>query len=184
MDIEPSAQSDDHIPLEMAVQHETHDHIGAVFPDRIHAEAAVDELRHIGLGSEHLGVAVRGDNTIVFEHDTEKEILHDLEVGVAVGAPVGLIAGLALVSLAVSGLAVGGILALGIAGATWGGLLGGYFGIGAGAQGYDEHSEIEWLPLAPGEVLVVVCNQLHPDDIYSTLSRNGGIIRLIPKSFS
>jgi hypothetical protein len=43
-----------------------HDHIAVVSADRAHAETAVDEMRALGLGSEHLGVAVRGTDPIGF----------------------------------------------------------------------------------------------------------------------
>jgi len=46
-------------------------HIAAVFGDRAHATEAVDALRELGLGSDHLGVAVRGEDAVVFEHDDE-----------------------------------------------------------------------------------------------------------------
>jgi len=73
--------------------HDEHDHLAAVFSDRDRAAAAVDELRSLGLGSEHLGVAVRGDDTVAFEHDAEADIMHDAEVGAAAGFPIGAIAG-------------------------------------------------------------------------------------------
>jgi hypothetical protein len=49
--------------------HDEHDHLAAIFADREQATAAVEELRALGLGSEHLGVAVHGGDTVVFEHD-------------------------------------------------------------------------------------------------------------------
>lgn len=48
-----------------------HEHVVAVFPDRDQAAAAVAELQDLGLGSDHLGVAVDGTDQVVFERDEE-----------------------------------------------------------------------------------------------------------------
>jgi len=48
------------------------------------------------LGSEHLGLAVHGPDTVVFEENLEHEVGTGIEQGVAVGAPVGAIAGITL----------------------------------------------------------------------------------------
>lgn len=75
--------------------HQEHDHITAVFSGREAAEA-VEELRALGLGSEHLGVAVQQDPHVAFEHDAHAELIHDTEIGAQAGAVVGILAGLAL----------------------------------------------------------------------------------------
>lgn len=159
--------------------HAEHDHIAAVFTDRNHAEAAVEELRSLGLGSEHLGVAVHGSDTVVFEHDTDHEMVHDLEVGGAIGVPVGFLAGIALATLAVPGLAVGGILALAGVGAGWGAYLGSSIGIGVGERASDEHRELELTALQPGEVLVVACSHGHADAVQATMRRHHGTVRMV-----
>ena len=71
-------------------------HLGAVFAHRVDAEAAVEDLRERGLGSEHLGLAVHRPDTVVFEENLEHEVGTGIEQGVAVGAPVGAIAGITL----------------------------------------------------------------------------------------
>jgi hypothetical protein len=162
--------------------HDEHDHIAAVFPDRDLAEAAVDELRALGLGSDHLGIAVRSDDHVVFEHDIESETMHDIGVAAAVGVPVGFVAGLALAALAVPGLAVGGLLALAGVGAGWGGFLGSYVGLAAEERTRGEHEEIEMTPLGPGEVLVVVCSHGHAEAVYEVMRRYQGRLRLIATS--
>jgi hypothetical protein len=162
--------------------HAEHDHIAAVFADRDHAEAAVEELRALGLGSEHLGVAAHSSDTVVFEHDTDHEMLHDLEVGAAVAVPVGFLAGIALATLAIPGLAVGGILALAGVGAGWGAFLGSYIGIGVADRAATEHEDIELTALKPGEVLVVACSHGHADAVRDTMQRHQGTIRLLKGS--
>jgi hypothetical protein len=154
--------------------HAVHDHVAAVFPDRDHAEAAVADLRAHGLGSEHLGVAVHGTDSTVFEHDDQAEVLHGMEVGAAVGVPAGFLAGLALFALAVPGLAVGGILGLSAVTAGWGAFLGAYAGIGAGGRAGSSHAELEQTSLEPGEILVVACRHEPTDDVESIMRRHGG----------
>jgi hypothetical protein len=162
--------------------HSEHDHLAAVFADRLHAVDAVDELRSLGLGSEHLGIAVHGDDTVAFEHDADAELVHDSEVGVIAGVPIGAIAGIALAALAIPGIGTigaGGLLAVTGASALWGGLLGAYFGATAGESGWIEHEDIGYTALEPGEVLVVVCSHGHPDAVREVLQRHAGQLHMI-----
>ena len=78
-----------------------HEHVVAVFPDRDQAAAAVAELQDLGLGSDHLGVAVDGTDQVVFERDEEAVLGKRL----AKGASLGALAGLALTALVIPGLA-------------------------------------------------------------------------------
>jgi hypothetical protein len=177
MDEQIARQSGVPFSAEEIAAHAEHDHLAAVFPDRSHAEAAVEALRALGLGSEHLGVAVHGSDTVVFEHDADRELFRDVEVGAAAGAPLGALAGLALATLTVPGIAVGGILALAGIGAGWGAFLGGSVGLGVGDKASIEHEDMQFAALQPGEVLVVVCSHGHPDAIRETMQRHEGRIR-------
>jgi hypothetical protein len=162
--------------------HAEHDHVAAVFADRAAATAAVDELRALGLGSEHLGVAVRGGESVAFEHDAEAEQLVDTEVGLAAGTSIGAIAGLAMAILPVPGvgaIGAGGVLALAGASALWGGLLGGYFGVAAGEPSRVAHADIGYAALEEGEVLVVVCSHGHTDAIRDVMQRHDGTWRVV-----
>lgn len=162
--------------------HDTHDHIAAVFADRAHATAAVEDLRSLGLGSEHLGVAVAGDETVAFEHDADREMLHDAEVGAAAGVPIGALAGMGLAGLVVPGLGVigvGGMLAIAGASALWGGLLGAYFGTTVGETAWVEHEDMGYTPLEGDEVLVVVCSHGHGDAVRDVMQRHDGRLRTI-----
>lgn len=162
--------------------HSEHDHLAAVFADRSHAVEAVDELRSLGLGSEHLGVAVHGDDAVAFEHDADTELVHDSEVGAIAGAPIGAIAGLALAALAIPGvgtIGAGGVLAVTGASALWGVLLGASFGATVGESGWIEHEDIGYTALKSGEVLVVVCSHGHPDSVREVLQRHAGQLHTI-----
>ena len=165
--------------------HLDHDHTAAVFPDRASAEIAVAELRHRGLGSEHLGVAIHNGEAVAFEHDSGVEMMHGAQIGVAAGAPLGALAGLALVALSASGIgavSVGGILALAGASGMLGGVLGGYLGIAAGAGDWDVHQESRYAHLQPGEVLVVACGHGRVDEVTTALLDSGG--RVIENRFT
>jgi len=162
--------------------HAEHDHIAAVFPDRDTATAAIEHLQSLGLGSEHLGVAIHGDDPVVFEHDEDRELLRDTEVGALAGAPIGAIAGVALAGLTVPGIGLiglGGMFALAGASALWGGLVGGYVGAAAGDEGWNAHRDLTYTALAPGEVLVVVCSHGHAGAIEDVVEQHSGRIHPI-----
>ncbi|HEX6301350.1 MAG TPA: hypothetical protein VF148_12855 [Acidimicrobiia bacterium] len=152
--------------------------MGGVFGDRSEAEAAVEDLRRSGLADEHLGVAMHEPGDIVFEEDVEAEMTHKLEMGVAVGAPVGAIAGMTLLALIVPGLGslgVGGILPAGAAtGAQAGGVWEGYLGLKSEDATAEDMWDWERIRLREGEVMVVVDQHGHPDDAQRILRRHGG----------
>ena len=162
--------------------HREHDHIAAVFADRETATAAIERLRALGLGSEHLGVAVHGDDSIVVEHDEDHDLVRSTETGALVGAPIGAIAGLALAGLVVPGIGLiglGGMFALAGASALWGGMIGGYVGAAAGDEGWNAHRDLTYTALDPGEVLVVVCSHGHADAAREVMEQHSGRTRVI-----
>jgi len=158
-------------------EHDAHDHIAAILPNRQAAEAAVNELREIGLGSEHLGVAIRHGDHVVFEHDEEADMAHDTEKGMLTGAGVGFLAGMLLFAVAVPGvgaLGAGGIAALGAASGFGGSMLGGYLGVAMASDEFNSHETLREMSLGPDEILVVACAHHHPDLLEAALLRNGG----------
>ncbi len=162
--------------------HAAHDHIAGIFPDRATATAAIDHLRALGLGSEHLGIAVHGDDSIVFEHNADHEQVRDTGIGILTGAPIGVIAGLALAGLAVPGFGViglGGMFAFAGASALWGGLIGGYVGATVGDDNRNTHRDLGFTPLEPGEVLMVVCGHDRPGAIREVIEQHSGRIQAI-----
>lgn len=177
-----SIPTDDVDPAVIAA-HGEHDHRAAMFPDRSTAIAAVDALRALGFGSDHLGIAVRADEPTVFEHDMGTELRRDMEVGAAGGAPLGFLAGLALAAFAVPGIAVGGVLALAGVGAGWGAFLGSVLGLGVGDVASGAHERIEQIHHEVGEVLVVVCSHGYPAVVDDVLVDHGGrLVELGPLS--
>jgi hypothetical protein len=157
-------------------QHTAHDHVAAVFADRVSAEAAIDDLREVGLGSEHLGVAIHHSDRVVFERDEEQDMFDDVEAGVGAGAALGFVGGMLLFAIAVPGvgtLGAGGIAALGAATGFGGAMLGG-FGVAAASEELDEHQRLRETRLQPGEVLVVACAHAHAAQVEGALQRHGG----------
>lgn len=153
-------------------------HLGAVFPDRSAGEGAVEELRELGLTDEHLGVAIHQGDSYVFEEDAGAEVSHGIEEGIAIGAPLGMVAGMTLFAVLVPGigtLGLGGVLAAGgITGALAGGFWGAYLGLSAKERVLDEEQDWEHVALRPGEVLVVVAGHGDPAHVRSILERHGG----------
>ena len=171
-------QSHPSLGLHGVVAHDAHDHVVAVFPDRARATDAVDELRELGLGSEHLGIAVRGSDVVDFEHDADAELVDDTEEGIKIGAPIGAVAGIALAVATMSGvgtvLGVGGVLAMAGVSALWGALLGGFVGAAAGSTAWDEHQQLLYAALEEGQVLVVVCDHGRRSLIEAVFERHDG----------
>jgi hypothetical protein len=162
---------------EETAEHDAHDHIAAILPNQAAAEAAVDDLREVGLGSEHLGLAVRHGDQVAFERDEEADLEHDLEVGVASGAALGFVAGMLMFAVVVPGIGTigaAGILAGGAASTLFGTMLGGYLGIGAATEEFYSHEELRGQRLEGDEVLVVACGHHHPDLVEAALRRHGG----------
>jgi hypothetical protein len=162
---------------EVAVAHDAHDHIAAVFGDRRSAEAAVADLREIGLCSEHLGVAVHGREHTVFEYDDEADLEHSLETSIGAGAVLGFLGGMLLFAVAVPGigtLGAGGIAALGGGCVLGGALVGGTAGLAATAGEWDSHQRLRETHLEPHEVLVVACAHHHPRQLRDAFLRHGG----------
>jgi hypothetical protein len=162
--------------------------LGAVFAERAAAEQAVAELGEIGLADEHLGVAFRQPDTYVLEHDAGRALGHGPERPVAVGAPLGAVAGMAILTQTVPGagaIGVGGLLA---AGAVTGALAGGFWGGYLGLTGHESALEDEWdwerTRLQPGEVLIVVCRHPEPGQASEILRRYGGSLVASPLQVS
>ena len=162
--------------------HQEHDHIVAVFGNRSGAEAAVDELRRLGLGSDSLGVAVHGSGQLAFEHDPDVDLGHRLETGAGTGVVVGFLAGFALMGalLPVIGpVGVGGLFAVGAATVPGGAMLGGFVGVAKEERSLTAHEQIAHTQLGPDQVLVAVCSHGHPDATQEVLQRHGGTLRSV-----
>lgn len=149
------------------------DHIAAVLPGRREAEEAIADLGSAGWGSEHLGVAMRAGENMVFERDADRELFRDMGTGAAVGTPIGLVGGIAISLAAIPGLAVGGILAVSLVGAAWGAIFGGIVGADVGDIEWTEHEDLAFEHLNESEVLVVVRAHDHAPLCRRIFTRHG-----------
>jgi len=153
------------------------EHVAAVFGSIDAAEAAVASLEALGVDASHLGVALHRGDTRIFERDEEADLARSTWHGVAAGAVVGALGGMALVGLLVPGLGtlgVGGLAAAGAAGGFGGGMLGAYLGVGASTPESEEHAHLRRVQLDPGEVLVVVRAHHERSEVEGALVRAGG----------
>ena len=158
-----------------------HEHVVAVFPDRDSAAAGVAELRDLGLGSDHLGVAVNSGEQVVFERDEEAV----LGSRVATGSAAGALAGIALTLVAIPGLTplgIGGLFAIGPISGIGGAMLGGFLGIASVDDAFTAHGDIRETPLAPGEVLVAVLAHGQRETVESVAQRNNGTLLTLKPS--
>jgi hypothetical protein len=123
-------------------------------------------------------VAVHGSDVYVLEDDVGADLAHGMEAGIAVGAPLGAIAGMAVltgIAGASAGLGLGGILAVGaITGALAGSFWGGYLGLRRREPMIENEWDWEQVSLEPGQVLVVVDEHGHPETVRAILQRHGG----------
>jgi hypothetical protein len=164
--------------------HAGHDHIAAVFADRSSAEAAIDELRQLGLGNDQLGVALREGGSVVFERNAEVELGHDTATGAAAGGAIGFLAGLSIAAVALvpGGLiGLGGILAFGAVGSLGGAYFGAFFREAADERALNEREELATTRLEPGQVLVATCSHGHPAAVQTIMERHGGELLLRPR---
>ncbi|MDX2344842.1 MAG: hypothetical protein QNL12_14495 [Acidimicrobiia bacterium] len=154
------------------------EYVAAVFVDRSTAEAAVAELRSLGMANEHLGVAVHDPDQRVFEDDVERDEMVAIEEGALVGLPVGVLAGMGIMAVALPGIgtvAVGGLLAAGgAAGALIGAFLGGLVGVASADSELEERRVWEEYQLQPGDILVVARSHHHPTLVREVLQKHGG----------
>jgi len=160
-----------------AVCHARHRNIPAVFEEHRHAEAAVAELRALGIADDHLGVAIHEPGEHVYEQDAERETLEAVRRGLMVGGPVGALAGIALIAVALPGVAtigIGGALAGVPSGTLAGGFLGGLAGLLAKVRLVDDEERWAEIPLSAGNVLLAVRTHGREDQVIDLLRRHGG----------
>jgi hypothetical protein len=154
--------------------------VPAVFSTRAAAEAAIGELRQLGLTAEHVGVAVPDPvhHGLARHEDLvgQKE-LEGASAGFILGAPLGAIAGIALTALVVGGLGplgLGGILVAGGVGAIYGVVLGSEAGLIARVRA-EEEAPPHWseIPLSQTDILVVARAGDRSTEAHGIMVRHG-----------
>jgi len=132
------------------------DVVPAVFADREQAEAAIAELTEAGLGDD-IGVAVPDPGRYLVVDDREKAELAGITRGIAAGAPLGTLAGIAISAVTVAGggvLGVGGLLLGAVGGAAWGTFFGAFAGFTAKVRLDDYEDRWCEIPLGHEDLLV------------------------------
>jgi hypothetical protein len=151
-----------------------------MFPGRASAEAAIQELRGLGLTDQQFGVAVPDPVTheLADEHDiVGQDELEGTARGFLLGAPIGALAGIALSFMAIGGLGtlgLGGILSVAGAGAVWGMVLGAEAGLIARVRHDEEEDRWSGIQLRPGEIPVVLKAGERAPEAFDIVSRHGG----------
>ena len=104
-------------------------------------------------------------------------MIHNVQKGIGTGAALGALGGMLVFAIAAPGLGIvgaGGIAAMGAAGGFGGAMLGGYTGVAASNEEFEEHQRLAGTRLQPGEVLVVACGHNHRQLVEDIFARHGG----------
>lgn len=153
--------------------------VSAVFADREGAEAAIAELRALGLAEDEMGVIVPDPAHHRLLDDGVRETLKGLGHGILVGTPLGVLGGIAVVAAGAPGydvIGLGGALLVGAPiGALWGAIVGAYFGLTGEVHRLEDIERTHELPLKPEEILVVVvAGQERAGAVGQVMERHGG----------
>lgn len=164
----------------------TPDVLPAVFPSREQAEAAVAEIRALGLPEEDLGIAIADlePGWYLLLDDEERSEAFGMVRGVEIGLPAGAIAGVALAAFAIPGVGTvlgGGGLALAGAGAFWGTFWGAWAGLMSKAHWNEDEERWTNVPMEAGDVLVISRPGHHYDQVRRILTRHGALFFLAPQ---
>jgi hypothetical protein len=158
--------------------------VSAVFTHRDQAEAAIEELRGLGLTDQEIGVAVPDP---VHHQLTEQLAGHEDLVGeeewkgaargLIMGAPLGALAGTALFALMFGGfgpLGLGGILAGAGAGALWGMFLGAEGELAVKIHSEEEAPHWSTIPLGQTDILLTVRAGKQAAAVHDVMIRHHG----------
>lgn len=150
--------------------------VPGIFATREQAEAAIADLRGLGLTDENIGVAVPDPGRYELIDDSTREALKGLTSGIAIGAPAGALAGIALTSLVLpaAGVVAAGGLFLGVYGGTlWGAFVGAVGGLAAKVRWNDAEDRWCEIPLGGGDILVVARATGRADEARTIMERHG-----------
>ncbi|MBI2939562.1 MAG: hypothetical protein HYY04_03920 [Chloroflexi bacterium] len=152
--------------------------VSGVFGSRQQAEAVIEDLRRLGLSDKDLGLVVPDPERhhLVQARETGREVAGSVSKGIAAGATLGSLAGLAVMAAVLPGAGVVGLAGLLIGaevGAALGAILGGYGGlivrVGSGT-GDESRCEIR---LGSGDILVVVRSEEYAEEALRLMAFHG-----------
>ena len=128
--------------------------VAGVFETKADAEAAIADLRKIGLLDESIGLVVPDPEQHMPVEKRAREELKGTMAGALIGVPIGGLAGLAAVMLFIPG--AGAIaLAGAVGGALWGAYIEGVAGFTARVRNDPDEDLWYEIPIRSGQILVI-----------------------------
>ena len=154
------------------------DVVAAVLPSHAAADAAVADLRVLGLSDAQIGVAtpLPGHYRALEEEDLPPGTAGTMAKAAAVGAPLGSVAGLAIMEALVLGageVGLGGALVGLVGGGVWGAFFGGFGGLIAKLRTQEGTEHVCEIRLGGNDVLVVAHAGAQSAVAHEMLHRHG-----------
>lgn len=151
--------------------------VGAVFPDRPAAAAALGDLSRVGIADRRIVRALRTGEEYLVDGGGGARFGRGVAGGGLVGAVVGAAVGLALVLATRPDASLASQLVLGLGGGVaFGAVLGAYAGLLAARPPLWEQEAWEHVPVDPGQVLVVVSPGDREEEALTIFSRRGATV--------
>lgn len=150
--------------------------VPAVFGSREAAEAAIADLRRLGLSEDDIGIAVPDPGRYRLIDDTTHDAAMGVTSGIAIGVPLGSLAGLALSGIVFPGVGVVGVggLLIGLyGGVLWGAILGGLGGLAAKVRLNADGDQWCEVALGGGDILVAARAGVDAPEAHRIMERHG-----------
>lgn len=153
------------------------DVVPAVFADEASAAAALDELRQLGYSDNDFGILVPDPTRYHIMDKSLADTMKGLGTGGLIGAPLGMIAGMGVVTMIIPPLGfigIGGALIFGgLEGALWGAYVGAQIGLAAEIKHIEDIERRFEVPLQPHEILIIVVANRQAPRICELMERHG-----------
>ncbi len=153
------------------------DVVPAVFSDASEAEAAMQELQTLGYADNDFGIMVPDPTHYHLLDKSLADTLKGIGTGGIVGAPIGVLAGMGIMTVLIPPLGfigIGGALLYGgLQGALWGAYIGAQVGLAAEIKHLNDIERRFEIPLKPNEILIVVVAGEDAKRVCSILERHG-----------
>jgi hypothetical protein len=150
--------------------------VPGVFTNPEQAEAAINELRMLGLDTDDLCVPVTDPAHHRIIDKSLVETLKGIAIGAAIGAPLGALLGVGLLLITVPSLlatGIGGVFVAVYLGGGFGGYLGSILGLGAAIERIARVERRYAIPLTGADTLVVVLAGHQAGVVRQIMDRHG-----------